>query len=323
MVFCRLLLVIGSPLLLGLTAGDGPPPAVQRAAPLCSHLSSAALAAPETAGCLIPFGKYRGKRVTEVPRSYLEWVVREKVYANRPELIAALVSLKLLDTEEARPLTQTQPPLKKSPHHKRPHEPTNTAIAQEAAVAANVVAAATSPANKRPHEPTNTAIAQEAAVAATVVAAATSPANAGIRSAALAFSASARPATSIARNPSCTQRGSLHQVTKAPVSGRVPVLTLDAFFNPAENSTGENQSNAARSKEDAGRCSITPVDLETTAVIRSVTMELLTPYHVVLSNFDKSLFIICYIILESLLVEGFSSSGARSVMHPPCATLSL
>ena len=298
MVFCRLLLVIGSPLLLGLTAGDGPPPAVQRAAPLCSHLSSAALAAPETAGCLIPFGKYRGKRVTEVPRSYLEWVVREKVYANRPELIAALVSLKLLDTEEARPLTQTQPSLKKSPQ-------------------------TTTNDHKRPHEPTNTAIAQEAAVAATVVAAATSPANAGIRSAALAFSASARPATSIARNPSCTQRGSLHQVTKAPVSGRVPVLTLDAFFNPAENSTGGNQSNAARSKEDAGRCSITPVDLETTAVVRSVTMELLTPYHVVLSNFDKSLFIICYIILESLLVEGFSSSGARSVMHPPCATLSL
>jgi len=298
MVFCRLLLVIGSPLLLGLTAGDGPPPAVQRAAPLCSHLSSAALAAPETAGCLIPFGKYRGKRVTEVPRSYLEWVVREKVYANRPELIAALVSLKLLDTEEARPLTQTQPSLKKSPQ-------------------------TTTNDHKRPHEPTNTAIAQEAAVAATVVAAATSPANAGIRSAALAFSASARPATSIARNPSCTQRGSLHQVTKAPVSGRVPVLTLDAFFNPAENSMGGNQSNAARSKEDAGRCSITPVDLETTAVVRSVTMELLTPYHVVLSNFDKSLFIICYSILESLLVEGFSSSGARSVMHPPCATLSL
>ena len=297
-MFCRLLLVIGSPLLLGLTAGDGPPPAVQRAAPLCSHLSSAALAAPETAGCLIPFGKYRGKRVTEVPRSYLEWVVREKVYANRPELIAALVSLKLLDTEEARPLTQTQPSLKKSPQ-------------------------TTTNDHKRPHEPTNTAIAQEAAVAATVVAAATSPANAGIRSAALAFSASARPATSIARNPSCTQRGSLHQVTKAPVSGRVPVLTLDAFFNPAENSMGGNQSNAARSKEDAGRCSITPVDLETTAVVRSVTMELLTPYHVVLSNFDKSLFIICYSILESLLVEGFSSSGARSVMHPPCATLSL
>jgi len=288
-----LLLVIGCPLLLGLTAGDGPPSAVQRAAPLCSHLSSAALAVPETAGCLIPFGKYRGKRVTEVPRSYLEWVVRDEVYANRPELIAALVSLKLLDTEEARPLTQTQPPLKKSPQPQRPHQPTNTAIAQEAAVAA------------------------------TVVATATSPVNAGTYSAALAFSAGARPATSIARVPSCTQRGSLHQVTKAPVSGRVPVLTLDAFFNPAENSTGENQSNAARSKEDAGRCSITPVDLETTAVVRSVTMELLTPYHVVMSNFDKALFIICYNILESLLVEGFSSSGARSVMHPPCATLSL
>ena len=54
-------------------------------------------AAPEAAECLITFGKHCGKTVREVPKKYLEWVLQTPgVYANRPELAAALRSLKLL-----------------------------------------------------------------------------------------------------------------------------------------------------------------------------------------------------------------------------------
>jgi hypothetical protein len=66
-------------------------------------------------GYLFPFGKYRGKRISEVPRGYLEWCVREKVYANRKDFIAALVSLKLLSVSSSPP--PSPPPLPPRPHH--------------------------------------------------------------------------------------------------------------------------------------------------------------------------------------------------------------
>ena len=54
-------------------------------------------AAPEAAECLITFGKHCGKTVREVPKKYLEWVLQTPgVYANRPELAAALRSHQLL-----------------------------------------------------------------------------------------------------------------------------------------------------------------------------------------------------------------------------------
>ena len=66
-------------------------------------------------GYLFPFGKYRGKRISEVPRGYLEWCIREKVYANRKDFIAALVSLKLLSVSSSPP--PSPPPLPPRPHH--------------------------------------------------------------------------------------------------------------------------------------------------------------------------------------------------------------
>jgi len=66
-------------------------------------------------GYVFPFGKYRGKRISEVPTPYLEWCVREKVYANRKDFIAALVSLKLLSVSSSRP--PSPPPLPPRPHH--------------------------------------------------------------------------------------------------------------------------------------------------------------------------------------------------------------
>jgi uncharacterized protein (DUF3820 family) len=76
-------------------------------------------AAPEAAKCLITFGKHRGKRVSEVPRNYLEWVVKEGVYANRPELAAALRSLKLLSADG-----QTPPSGPKKGETQQQHQPT-------------------------------------------------------------------------------------------------------------------------------------------------------------------------------------------------------
>jgi uncharacterized protein (DUF3820 family) len=75
--------------------------------------------AAEAAKCLITFGKHRGKRVSEVPRSYLEWVVKEGVYANRPELAAALRSLKLLGADG-----QTPPPGPKKGETQQQQQPT-------------------------------------------------------------------------------------------------------------------------------------------------------------------------------------------------------
>ena len=60
--------------------------------------SAAPDAAPEAAQFKLTFGKHRGMRVSDLPKNYLEWLVREKVYTNRPELIAALCSLKMLNT---------------------------------------------------------------------------------------------------------------------------------------------------------------------------------------------------------------------------------
>ena len=73
---------------------------------------------PEAAKCFITFGKHRGKRVSEVPRTYLEWIVRERVYANRPDLVAALRSLKLLGTDLEAP-----PPASKEVETQKPPPP--------------------------------------------------------------------------------------------------------------------------------------------------------------------------------------------------------
>jgi uncharacterized protein (DUF3820 family) len=54
-------------------------------------------------GYVLPFGKYRGKRISEVPRRYLEWCVQQKVQANRKDFIAALVSLKVLSVSSSSP----------------------------------------------------------------------------------------------------------------------------------------------------------------------------------------------------------------------------
>ena len=63
---------------------------------LSGTLDDRSLTGSGSGTCILSFGKHRGKRVCDVPRPYLEWVVREKVYVGREALTAALVSLKIL-----------------------------------------------------------------------------------------------------------------------------------------------------------------------------------------------------------------------------------
>ena len=67
---------------------------------LSGALDDRSLTGSGSGTCILSFGKHRGKRVCDVPRPYLEWVVREKVYVGREALTAALVSLKILSVPD-------------------------------------------------------------------------------------------------------------------------------------------------------------------------------------------------------------------------------
>ncbi|KAK3174193.1 hypothetical protein OEA41_001437 [Lepraria neglecta] len=45
----------------------------------------------------INFGKHSGKTLEQVPEAYISWMVRDEVYANRPDLKAALIASGFLD----------------------------------------------------------------------------------------------------------------------------------------------------------------------------------------------------------------------------------
>ena len=53
---------------------------------------------------IFPFGKHKGERIDAptVPRSYLEWIVRDKVYQNKPDLETALINMGFLDHQDSR-----------------------------------------------------------------------------------------------------------------------------------------------------------------------------------------------------------------------------
>ena len=40
---------------------------------------------------ILDFGKYKGKKLNEVPTSYLEWIIKEKIHTTNPSLMTALV----------------------------------------------------------------------------------------------------------------------------------------------------------------------------------------------------------------------------------------
>eukprot|EP00960_Hanusia_phi_P031746 749462-Hanusia_phi.AAC.5 len=46
---------------------------------------------------VLNFGKFSGKRLREVPQNYIHWIIREKVYLGKPDLMKALSDMKKLD----------------------------------------------------------------------------------------------------------------------------------------------------------------------------------------------------------------------------------
>ena len=49
---------------------------------------------------ILGFGKHKGAALRDIPPSYVEWMVREKVYGGRPQLEAALSDMKLLSRDK-------------------------------------------------------------------------------------------------------------------------------------------------------------------------------------------------------------------------------
>lgn len=47
---------------------------------------------------ILDFGKHAGKRLPNVPSRYIDWLINEEVYTNRPALATALRALGKLDT---------------------------------------------------------------------------------------------------------------------------------------------------------------------------------------------------------------------------------
>ena len=41
---------------------------------------------------IFDFGRYNGKKWKDVPRGYLDWLIREKVWENKPNLKMALMN---------------------------------------------------------------------------------------------------------------------------------------------------------------------------------------------------------------------------------------